>query len=97
MIFQRFAAIGSATMLAKALAAEGVLNKRGKLVDKGFLYKLINNRVYLGEAVHKGTAYPGEHAAIIDQALWGNVHAILQESPRLRAKNSNHPPSPTSF
>ena len=88
MIFQRFAAIGSATMLAKALAAEGVLNKRGKLVDKGFLYKLINNRVYLGEAVHKGTAYPGEHAAIIDQALWDNVHAILQESPRLRATNT---------
>ena len=88
MIFQRFAAIGSATMLAKALAAESVLNKRGKLVDKGFLYKLINNRVYLGEAVHKGTAYPGEHAAIIDQALWDNVHAILQESPRLRAKNT---------
>jgi site-specific DNA recombinase len=88
MIFQRFAAIGSATMLAKALAAEGVLNKRGKLIDKGFLYKLINNRVYLGEAVHKGTAYPGEHAAIIDQALWDNVHAILQESPRLRAKNT---------
>lgn len=88
MIFQRFAAIGSATMLAKALAAEGVLNKRGKLVDKGFLYKLINNRVYLGEAVHKGTAYPGEHAAIIDQALWDNVHAILQESPRLRTRNT---------
>ena len=88
MIFQRFAAIGSATMLAKALAAEGVLNKRGKLIDKGFLYKLSNNRVYLGEAVHKGTAYPGEHAAIIDQALWDNVHAILQESPRLRATNT---------
>ena len=88
MIFQRFALIGSATMLAKALAAEGVLNKRGKLIDKGFLYKLINNRVYLGEAVHKGTAYPGEHAAIIDQALWDNVHAVLQESPRLRAKNT---------
>jgi DNA invertase Pin-like site-specific DNA recombinase len=88
MIFQRFAAIGSATVLAKTLAAEGVRNKRGKLVDKGFLYKLINNRVYLGEAVHKGTAYPGEHAAIIDQALWNNVHAILKESPRLRAKNT---------
>ena len=51
--------MGSATTLAKALAAEGVLNKRGKLIDKGFLYKLINNRVYRGEAVHKGTAYPG--------------------------------------
>ena len=88
MIFQRFASIGSATMLAKALAAEGVLNKRGKLIDKGFLYKLINNRVYLGEAVHKGTAYPGEHEAIIDRDLWDKVHNILQESPRLRAKNT---------
>jgi len=88
MIFQRFAEIGSATMLAKALAAEVVLNKRGKPVDKGFLYKLINNRVYLGEAVHKGTGYPGEHAAIIDQSLWDKVHAILRESPRLRAKNT---------
>lgn len=88
MIFERFVAIGSATTLAKALAAEGVQNKRGKPIDKGFLYKLINNRVYLGEAVHKGTAYPGEHEAIIDQALWDKVHNILQESPRLRAKNT---------
>ena len=41
--------------------------KRGKLIDKGYLYKLLNNRVYIGEAVHKGTAYPGEHKAIISQ------------------------------
>jgi hypothetical protein len=31
---------------------------------------MLNNRTYLGEAVHKGTSYPGEHAAIIDQSLW---------------------------
>ncbi len=61
MIFERFVAIGSATKLAKVLAAEGVVNKRGKLIDKGFIYKLINNRIYIGEAVHKGTSYPGEH------------------------------------
>ncbi|SFX77589.1 Resolvase, N terminal domain [Paracoccus pantotrophus] len=88
MIFERFVAIGSATVLAKALVAEGVLNKRGKPIDKGFLYKLINNRVYLGEAVHKGTAYPGEHEAIINRGLWDKVHAILRESPRLRSANT---------
>ena len=43
------------------------------LIDKGYLYKLLNNRVYVGEAVHKGTAYPGEHKAIISQALWDKV------------------------
>jgi DNA invertase Pin-like site-specific DNA recombinase len=85
MIFERFVEVGSATALARALAAEGVRTRRGRLVDKGFLYKLLNNRVYIGDAVHKGTAYPGEHEAIITRALWDNVHGILRESPRVRA------------
>ncbi len=87
-IFERFVAIGSATTLARALVAEGARNKRGKPIDKGFVYKLISNRVYLGQAVHKGTPYPGEHAPIIDRALWDKVHGILQQSPRLRASNT---------
>jgi len=85
MIFERFVEVGSATVLARTLAAEGVRTRRGRLVDKGFLYKLLNNRVYIGDAVHKGTAYPGEHEAIITRALWDKVHAILRESPRVRA------------
>ena len=58
-IFERFAKVGSATTLAQALAREGVQTPRGKPIDKGFLYKLLTNRVYVGEAVHKGTALPG--------------------------------------
>jgi hypothetical protein len=85
MIYQRFVRTGSATKLVCALRAEGVTGKQGKLVDKGYIYKLLNNRVYVGEAVHKGTAYPGEHQAIIDRALWDRVHGILRESPRKRA------------
>ncbi len=87
-MFQRFVELGSATLLTRELVAKGTLNKRGKPIDKGFLYKLFRNRVYLGEAVHKGTSYPGEHQAIIDQPLWDQVHAILQESPRQRAANT---------
>jgi site-specific DNA recombinase len=84
MIFERFIKIGSATTLVRLLRAEGMTGKRGKLVDKGYLYKLLNNRVYLGEAVHKGTAYAGEHQAIVDRALWDRVHDILRQSPRAR-------------
>jgi len=87
-MFRRFVELGSATTLTRELVANHVLNKRGKPVDKGFLYKLFRNRLYLGEAVHKGTSYPGEHQAIIDQPLWDQVHAILQESPRQRAANT---------
>jgi DNA invertase Pin-like site-specific DNA recombinase len=85
MIFERFVKIGSATTLVRALRAEGITGKYGKLVDKGTIYKLLNNRTYIGLAVHKGTAYPGEHKAIISQALWDKVHSILADSPRLRA------------
>jgi site-specific DNA recombinase len=88
MIFERFVAIGSATTLARTLVAERVATKSGKPIDKGFLYKLLGNRVYIGEAVHKGTAYPGEHSAIISRDIWGKVHSIIQQSPRTRAANT---------
>jgi site-specific DNA recombinase len=85
MIFKRFVGVGSATALTRTLIKEGVTTKHGKPIDKGSLYKLVNNRVYIGEAVHKGTAYPGEHEAIIDRKLWDRVHEILGQSPRKRA------------
>ena len=88
MIFRRFVKVRSATKLVLALRKEGIAGKQGRLVDKGYLYKLLKNRVYVGEAVHKDTAYPGEHQAIIDRALWNSVHAILRESPRKRANRS---------
>jgi len=87
-IFERFVQIGSATTLARTLVAEGVRTSRGRPMDKGYLYRLLNNRVYLGEAVHKGTAYPGEHQSIIPRALWDKVHAILRESPRVRSNKA---------
>jgi DNA invertase Pin-like site-specific DNA recombinase len=87
-IFERFVELGSATALARELRREGFRNKQGTLIDKGYLYRLLKNRVYRGEAVHKGKAYPGEHNAIIDVALWDRAHSILQESPRKRANNS---------
>jgi hypothetical protein len=87
-IFDRFVEVGSATVLARELRREGFRSKQGTLIDKGYLYRLLNNRVYRGEALHKGKAYPGEHDAIIDADLWARVHAILQESPRKRANNS---------
>jgi hypothetical protein len=87
-LFQRFLRVGSMTKLVVALRLEGMTTKGGKRVDKGYIYRILNNRVYLGEAVHKGTAYPGEHQGIIDQTLWDRVHEILRESPRKRAMHT---------
>ena len=58
-MFERFLQVGSATVLAQELRAEGVLTTKGRPIDKGYLYKCLSNRTYLGLAIHKGTAYPG--------------------------------------
>jgi DNA invertase Pin-like site-specific DNA recombinase len=84
-IFSRFIEIGSGTELAKEANARGITTRHGRRVDKKHIYRILNNRAYIGEAVHKGTSYPGEHDAIVDQEVWDKVHAILQESPRKRA------------
>ena len=87
-IFSRFLEIGSATELAREATRRDIRTPRGNAMSKNFLYRILNNRVYIGEAVHKGTGYAGEHQRLIDQKTWNRVHAILQQSPRLRAANT---------
>ena len=87
-IFERFVMTGSATVLARELRQEGICTQRGSPIEKKMLYRLLSNRVYLGEAVHKGQSYPGEHAAIVHRDLWDKVHAIMRESPRTRASKT---------
>lgn len=84
-VFARFIEIGSATSLARAFREEGVLTRKGRPFDKGCVLRTLANRVYLGEAVHKGTAYPGEHQAIIARDVWDKAQAIFSIHPRIRA------------
>ena len=87
-IFERFAAIGSATGLVRELAAARIRTKTGRPFDKGAIYKLLKRRVYRGEAVHKGQSHAGEHQAIVDRTLWDKVHAILAGNARQRANRT---------
>ena len=87
-IFARFIEIGSATELARQLTQRGLVTPNGNRMDKKYLYRLLNNRAYIGEAVHKGESYPGEHEAILERAVWDKVHSILKESPHKRAANT---------
>jgi hypothetical protein len=84
-VFARFIEIGSCTVLAREVEAKGLRTSRGNRIDKKYLYRMLSNRAYIGEAVHKGDSYPGEHDAIIERALWDKVHLMLRISPRARA------------
>ncbi|WP_198368791.1 recombinase family protein [Roseomonas rosulenta] len=93
-IFQGFVETESCTKLVQALRAEGATTKRGRPLTKSDVYRILSNRVFLGEAVHKGTAYPGEHDAIVTQAQWNAVHAVLQVSPRVRVNRTRNTTAP---
>jgi hypothetical protein len=98
LIFSRFLRVGSATKLAQELRRAGRATKSwvtqdgkhraGKPIDKGAIYKILGNRTYLGDAVHKGTSYPGEHDAIIDRATWDKVRAIVAGNTVARANGT---------
>jgi DNA invertase Pin-like site-specific DNA recombinase len=93
-IFCGFVETESGIKIVDALRDDGVTTKRGRPLTKHDVYRILSNRVYLGEAVHKGTAYPGEHNAIVTQAQWDAVHAVLQVSPRVRRGRSRNTTSP---
>jgi site-specific DNA recombinase len=98
MIFRRFLDLGSALLLIRELNAQGHRTKswttqagtfrEGRPFDKGTLYKILRNRTYLGEAVHKGTSYQGEHEPIIDRATWDRVHEVLATNAKRRGNEA---------
>jgi DNA invertase Pin-like site-specific DNA recombinase len=98
LIFARFLQLGSATALARELRQAGHTTKSwitqdgnprsGKPIDKGAIYKILANRVYLGEVVHKGVRHPGEHQAIVEREVWDKVHGILDANARRRGNLS---------
>ncbi|MEI6161071.1 MAG: recombinase family protein, partial [Roseococcus sp.] len=49
---------------------------------------MLSNRTYLGEAMPKGKSHPGEHDAIVPQAMWDAAQALLTISPRTRANRT---------
>lgn len=86
-VFRRYAALASVRLLQQELAATGICTKSrisstgrrwgGKPLARGALYHMLRNPIYCGRIVHKDQHYPGEHEAIIDEALWEEVQSRL--------------------
>ena len=88
-IFDDFVTVRSATLMAKAYGAEGLVTKVGKPFTKQTIYKMLLNRMYLGEIVHKGQSFPGQHQAIITQTQWDAVHALIAADGIERRRETN--------
>jgi site-specific DNA recombinase len=98
-IFRAYLEVGCVRKLKAHLEQRRVLSKvrispsgqeaGGGSHSRGALYKLLANRIYIGEIFHKGNSYPGEHEAIIDRELWESVRAKLAENHRGRRHRTN--------
>lgn len=86
-IFRRYAELASVKLLQSELDRLGIVSKRregaygqlsgGQTLSRGALYLMLQNRIYRGEIVHKGTAYPGQHDCIIHPEVWQSVQDKL--------------------
>ena len=52
----------------------------GRPITRGNLYLILQNQVYLGMVVHKGTTYPGLHRPIIEREAWDRVQEQLAKN-----------------
>jgi site-specific DNA recombinase len=87
-IFRRYAEHGSAATIVRELAQDGVTTKAwvtqsgrertGCPIDQKFLFKLLRNRIYLGEISNRGQIYPGQHQAIVTREAWDAAHAFIE-------------------
>jgi site-specific DNA recombinase len=88
-IFRLYLELGCVRNLKIRLDKEGIRSKvrttsAGKCsggchFSRGALYKILNNRIYLGEISHKGQCHPGEHEAIIPRELGDQVQTQLRK------------------
>ena len=82
-IFARYLELGSVRALAEDLNCRGIRSKSRQLPDGrtvgggsfgvGALAYLLKNRFYLGEVVYRGEVHRGDHAPILDRALFAAV------------------------
>ncbi len=102
-IFELYLKFGCVKKLKARLDQSGVKSKirvgrsgrssGGAAYSRGALYKILRNRIYLGEIPHKGQSYPGVHAPIIERELWEKVRALMGEnaSAQRHGKNASSP------
>ena len=89
-IYQRYLRLRSVRLLADELADGGIVNPvrtrggggtyGGGGFQRGQLYAILRNPIYVGRIQHGTRTYAGLHEAIIDQTTWDSVQALLADN-----------------
>ncbi len=100
LIFATYLDLGSVHALERWLGERGIRSKLritragktlgGQALSRGALFHMLRNRTYLGLILHRDQAYPGAHPAIVDQALFDKVGAMLDANARRQESRRDH-------
>jgi len=90
LIYKQYLELGSVRDLAGYLDSNGIRSHRratqsgkvigGHRITRGSLYLMLQNPVYIGIVVHKGTRHAGLHQPVIEKDLWYRVQANLSNN-----------------
>jgi hypothetical protein len=86
-IFEQYLRLGSVAELKKYLDHKRIRTKLrtsgdghvfgGQPYSRGALYKLLNNRLYLGQIAHRGQIHVGQHPGLISHEIWTKASELL--------------------
>ena len=87
-VFDRYLQLGSLMPLVRACTQRGWTTKAwtskagkamgGRALDKGAVFALLTNPVYIGKVRHHDEVFEGEHEAIVDEGVFERVAARLR-------------------
>lgn len=93
-IFGLYLKTGNLPKLQRKLEEENITSKEwtsesgiaygGKSFSRGAIYTILKNPTYIGEVLHKGKTYEGEHEGIISRELWNKVQNRLKKNRKIR-------------
>ena len=103
-IYTRYLVLGSVQRLKAELDGAGIctperLHRNGRgsggaAFSRGRLYNLLANPLFVGRIRHRGLVHPGQHPAIVEEALWQSVQDSLAANRQNRAQRTAKRPSP---
>jgi site-specific DNA recombinase len=99
-IFRQYLRLGCVSKLKQFLEHKQIRGKirtshagrtnGGATYSRGALYHLLNNRIYIGQTIHRKESYTGQHQPIVPGKLWNKVAARLRENNQAHRNGKSH-------
>lgn len=94
LIFDKYLEFESVHTLKTCLEENKITTKSGNNFAKGHLYKILENKTYIGKIEHKGKVYEGLHAAIINEDIFEKTQKLLSSN-RMKQSSSTDKKNPS--